>query len=138
MSRVMAVFCASLSAVALSGCVKVQPPTDTAGSGTSDSLTSPTSPTPTPSAALAYVQDMQPIFASDCVVCHSGSRPSAGYSMSTYAAVMRDVTPGNPNSRLVIWTQSNGSMYRYFSGNRSSKADMVKRWVVDSNAAQTR
>jgi hypothetical protein len=29
-------------------------------------------------------------------------------------------------------------MYRYFSGNRSSKADMVRRWVVDSNAAQTR
>ena len=138
MSRIVAVFCASLSAFALSGCVKAQPPTDTAGA--SSSLTSPTSPTPAPSTstALAYVQDMQPIFASDCVVCHSGSRPSAGYSMSTYAAVMRDVTAGNPNSRLVIWTQSNGSMYRYFTGNRSSKADMVRRWVVDNNAAQTR
>lgn len=81
---------------------------------------------------------MQPVFASDCVVCHSGSRPSANYSMTTYANVMRDITPGNANSRLVIWTQSSGSMYRYFTGNRSSKADMVRRWVVDNNAAQTR
>jgi hypothetical protein len=81
---------------------------------------------------------MQPIFASDCVPCHGGSRPFANYSMSTYANVMRDVIPGSANSRLVIWTQPGGTMYRYFSGNQATKAAMVKSWVVDNNAAQTR
>ncbi len=81
---------------------------------------------------------MAPIFNSDCVVCHGGSRPSAGYSMSTYAGVMRDVSPGNPNSRLVIWSLPGGSMYRYWTGNASQKASMVQQWVVTYNAQQSR
>jgi hypothetical protein len=136
--RLLAAACLATAGLSISGCVTAQPPTDTgdAGSPTAPSTTpNPTSPTTT---ALAYVQDMAPIFSSDCTVCHSGSRPSAGYSMTSYAAVMRDVTPGSASSPLVTTTQPNGSMYRYFTGNRSSKADMVKRWVVDNNAAQTR
>jgi hypothetical protein len=58
--------------------------------------------------------------------------------MTTYANVMRDVTAGNANSRLVIWTARGGTMYRYFSGNQAAKAAIVKSWVVDNNAAQTR
>ncbi len=58
--------------------------------------------------------------------------------MSTYAQVMAAVQPGNARSTLVVTTQSNGSMYRYFSGNRAAKADLVKRWVVNFNAQQSR
>jgi hypothetical protein len=58
--------------------------------------------------------------------------------MTTYANVMRDVTPGNAASRLVVWTQPTGTMYRYFSVDRAGRADMVKRWVVNNNAAQSR
>ncbi len=81
---------------------------------------------------------MKPIFDSDCVVCHGGSFPSANYSMSTYAGVMRDVVPGNANSRLVIWTQPGGTMYRFWTGNAQQKATMVQQWVVNNNAAQSR
>ncbi len=122
--------------------MKAQPPTDT-GSPTAPSATStgPTSPSPTPSPTsgpLAYNPDMKPIFDSDCVPCHSDSRPLANYSMSTYAAVMRAVVPGNANSPLVVTTQPGGSMYFFFSGNAASRAAMVRSWVVDNQAAQTR
>ena len=91
-----------------------------------------------PTGSLAYVQDMAPIFASDCVPCHTGSRPSGNYSMSTYANVMRDVTPGSASSKLVTTTQPSGSMYRYFSVDRPGRSAMVKEWVVTYKAAQAR
>jgi len=119
-----------------SGCVQARPPTDT---GSPTSPTGSTTPTAPPSGQpLAYDQDLKPVFDADCVFCHSGSRPSAGYSMTTYQQVMAAVRPGDASSPLVATTQSNGSMYRYFSGNRQTKASMVRDWVVLYGAAQTR
>jgi hypothetical protein len=63
---------------------------------------------------------------------------AGNYSMTTYANVMRDVQPGNANSRLVTTTQPNGSMYRYWTGNRANKANMVYQWIVSNNAQQSR
>lgn len=128
------------------GCVTQQPATDVADTVTGPSAvgsTPPTTPTPTTPApttpvTVAYVQDMQPIFQSDCVRCHSGSHPDGNYSMSTYAQVMRAVTAGNARSALVVVTQRNASMYRYWSGNAATKAALVRSWVVDNGAAQTR
>jgi len=48
------------------------------------------------------------------------------------------VVPGSANSALVVWTQPGGSMYRFWTGNASQKATMVKQWVVNNNAAQSR
>ncbi len=130
--------------VGLGACVGTNPPTDTgnpvAPSSSSATPTPQPQPQPTPSSSqsLAYNPDLKPIFDSDCVVCHSGGRPSAGYSMTTYAAVMRAVIPGNPNSPLVVWTQPGGTMYRFWTGNPSQKAAMVRQWVVNDNAAQSR
>ncbi len=87
---------------------------------------------------MAYVQDLKPVFDSDCVFCHSPSRAFGNYSMTTYAEVMRDVQPGNANSRLVALTQQSGSMYRYFTGDRQTKSAMLKKWVVTDRAAETR
>ena len=137
------------------GCVKAQPATDTgevSSSSTRSSVSGPSAvptpapspgaatPTPTPgsSTTLAYTPDLHPIFASDCLVCHSDRNPLGRYSMSSYAAVMRGVTPGSASSTLVRVTQSNGSMYRYWSGDRAKKATMTRDWVVTSRAAQTR
>ena len=121
--------------VALAGCVAVQPATDTANPASPSLSTS----TPTTSTApLAYAPDIVPIFVSDCVPCHTGSRPQGSYSMANYAAVMRDVSPGNAKSVLVTKTQSGGSMYRYFSVDRAGRADMVRRWVVNYQAAASR
>ncbi len=127
-------------------CVQQQPPVDTELSnlptGPTPSATTSSPPgTPTPSSpnvTVAYSPDLQPVFQSDCVRCHSGSRPDGNYSMQTYAQVMRAVVAGNARSRLVVITQSNGSMYRYLSGDRAAKSALIRRWVVDNNAAQQR
>jgi len=135
-----------VAAASAAACVQANPPTDVGNpvapsAPANDQPAPPPSPQPSPTSSaqsLAYVPDMKPIFDSDCVVCHGGSRPSANYSMSSYAGVMRDVSPGNPNSRLVIWTQRGGTMYRFWTGNASQKAAMVSQWVVNNNAAQSR
>lgn len=99
----------------------------------------PTTPTPAPGAGttgLTYAKDIQPILATDCVVCHSPSRASAGVDLSSYTAVMRVVTPGSARSILVQVTQPSGLMYNQLSGNRAQKAQTIYDWVVSNNAAQ--
>ena len=103
---------------------------------TSSPTTSPTPTTPTNSgttttATVAYVPDLQPIFNSDCVPCHGGRRVAARYSMTTYAGVMVAVTPRSASSALVIVTQPGGLMYPFLSGDRASKAAMIRTWVVN-------
>ena len=133
-------------------CVTQQPATDLAdtvagptqvSTTTTTAPTTPTGTTPaptttTPTVKVAYEQDLKSVFQSDCVRCHSGSRPDGGYSMSTYAQVMRAVTPGNARSALVVTTQRNASMYRYWSGSAATKAELVRTWVVDNGAAEKR
>jgi hypothetical protein len=145
-------FVAVLATVA--GCVAVQPATDT-GDLNPASPTSPASPTNTPTnptgpanptnpttpAALAYDPDMKAIFASDCVSCHGGSRVYGNYRMTTYSQVMAAVRPGSATSPLILVTQPSGSMYRYWSGNtttRQAKAAQVRDWIVTYNAQATR
>ncbi len=157
LSRVVPVLIVGISI----GCVQVQPATDTGGvrsTSTTSVVTGPgavPTPTPTPAAgggatptpaptatpggtSLAYLPDMQPVFASDCVVCHSDRNALGRYSMSTYAAVLKAVTPGSASSTLVRVTQANGSMYRYWSGDRAAKARLTLDWVVTNRAAQSR
>lgn len=133
----VAVIVLLLAMALVGGCVKAQPPTDT-GSPLSPSSASGGTATPTPTGPLAYTPDMKPIFDSDCVYCHGGSRTYGRYSMANYSAVMRDVVAGSASSRLVTTTQRGGSMYAYFSGDRATKAALVRSWVVDYKAAQTR
>jgi Planctomycete cytochrome C len=136
MPRTVLALTFALLALAATACVKVQPATDTG-----DPLlpTAPDSPTSgSTSQALAYDPDLRPVFSSDCVMCHGNSRADAGYRMTTYAQVMQAVRPGNASSALVVVTQRNGSMYRYFTGNRTTRAQMVRDWVVANGAAETR
>lgn len=166
MKRMPRCTAASLLATALlsAGCITEQPPTDTVSSITAPSAvpgatgsrddrsgrpaTTTTAPTPgtttpavvTPPAnvTVAYQQDLKPIFDTDCVRCHSDSRPDGNYAMTTYAQVMRAVAAGNPTSVLIRFTQRGGSMYRYWSGNAQGKADLVRTWIVNNAAAESR
>jgi hypothetical protein len=135
-------------AVSAASCVAVQPATDTGDPSSAitsitgpSTPTNPTTPTPATSTVLAYDPDMKPLFASDCVTCHGGSRVDGNYRMNTYAQVMTAVRAGSASSPLVTTTQQNGRMYRYFSGSsatRQSKAAQVLSWVVTYRAQETR
>jgi hypothetical protein len=87
------------------------------------------------SSGLTYAVDVQPILASDCLACHGPSRSTSGIDLSSYAAVMRTVTPGSAKSLLVIVTAPGGLMYGDFHGNASQKATTIHDWVVLADAA---
>jgi hypothetical protein len=87
---------------------------------------------------VAYVQDVKPILDADCVRCHGSARRDGGVDVSSYTAVMRTVVAGSASSPLVRTTQSGGSMYGYWSGDRASKAGLVRNWVVTSGAVESR
>jgi hypothetical protein len=102
--------------------------------GRFDSGASPTSPTnvvaPPAGTTPSYTQDVKPILDGDCIRCHGKTRPSAGYDLSSYAAVMRAVVSGSASSRLVVVTKSGGSMYNMLSGDRAAKSTTIKNWVL--------
>ena len=120
----------------------VPTPTPTTTTTTAPPTTTTTPPTPapapTPAQKIAYSPDLQPFFTTDCTSCHGGSRPSGHYSMTSYGDVMKAVKVGSASSALVIVTRSNGSMYRFFSGDRATKSAMVNQWVVTDGTAQSR
>jgi hypothetical protein len=137
MSTRIAAAAVILVALSAGACVRAQPPTDT---GDTTTVGNPLAPSNQP-AALAYDPDMKAIFASDCAKCHGGAAAAGNYRVTTYVQVMTAVEPGSESSRLVLVTQSNGSMYRYFSGTtetRQAKADAVRRWIVTDKAQENR
>jgi hypothetical protein len=93
--------------------------------------TTPTGPATTTTATVAYTPDLQPVFNGDCVPCHGGRQVAGRYSMTTYAGVMAAVTPRSASSALVIVTQPGGLMYPFLSGDRASKAAMIRTWVMN-------
>ena len=107
---------------------------------------SPTAPDSSPSAApaqdpatatsLTYSADVQPLLNNDCVPCHGGSSTNGGVNLTSYTNVMRTVTPGSSRSVLVTVSQPGGLMYSEWRGSASAKAETIRRWVVDFNAAQ--
>jgi hypothetical protein len=109
-------------------------------------LTSPTAITigggdpanPGGAATLGYIQDIKPLLDGDCVRCHNPRNTNGRVDLSSYAMVMRTVRAGSAASELVRASQQGGSMYREWSGNRTAKADLVRRWVVEFQAKENR
>jgi hypothetical protein len=123
---------AAMSAVAVSACVTGQPATDTGDPGF------PFGPSAVGVRPIAYVQDIKPIFDRDCLSCH-GPRDRAGdYSVATYSDVMSGQRPGDARSSVVEDCSPGGSMYRYFSGDATTSATLVFRWMVVYDGLQSR
>lgn len=136
-----------VTALAAGGCVQAQAPTDVGDTVTTSSSTSTssgssgTTTTPASTGPFSYNQDVKAILDSDCLTCHGPRRTDGGYSVATYALVMRGVRAGNASSTLISVTRSGGSMYRYWSGTtatRTAKADMVRQWIVTYAAQESR
>ena len=127
---------AALSAAALvctAACVKGNPALDTADPGF------PYGPTGlTPGQTVAYVQDIKPIFDRDCIECHGFREAQGGYAVNTYALTIDGQRAGDARSSVVVDTAPGGSMYQYFSGDATTKATLVFRWVVANNLVQAR
>jgi hypothetical protein len=131
---------AALVALLAIGCSEHEAEDDDAHSLSGPNAVTPTpSPTPAPTPAasptptattVAYTPDIQPILKMDCTRCHS--------SFSSYAGTMGFVRPGDPSSPLVGATQPGGSMYSYLSGDASAKAELIRSWVVDNGAVESR
>lgn len=83
-----------------------------------------------------YTADVGPILNNDCTSCHNSSRNDGGYNFTTYAGVLRALTPGSDASPLVRAVQPSGPMYVNLSGNRTQKVQLIYDWVVNSKAAQ--
>jgi hypothetical protein len=108
----------------------------TAADSTSTSATPAPSQDPATATSLTFTADVQPLLNNDCVPCHGGSRAENGYNFTTYAGVMRAVTAGSANSLLVNVTRPGGLMYSEWRGSAATKAETVRRWVVDFKAVQ--
>jgi len=90
------------------------------------------------SGLLTFGDDIKPILDSDCIQCHGPRLRENGVDLSTYAGVSRVVQAGNANSLLVLVTRSNGQMYPNLTGDRAAKSALIRSWVVDNAAAETR
>lgn len=111
------------------------------GGGGSNSLTGPTTasisvPDPSTATSITYSTNIAPILQSDCTACHNSGTRSGGYDFTSYAGVLRAVTPGSSRSPLVVATQSGGVMYSMLRTSSAEKSATIRRWVVDFNAAQ--
>jgi hypothetical protein len=107
--------------------------TNATGSAQSTVTVTVTAPPPPP-AGLTYVNDMKPIFDTNCIRCHGGMYPTAGLSLETYTGVMTVVTPYDPNSRLIQMTKPGAPMHGYLSPDPLGKADKIYQWIVTYGA----
>jgi hypothetical protein len=95
----------------------------------------PITNTGTGTRTYTYTTNIQPILV-DCLPCHGPQIQNATYNFSTYAGVLRALTPGNDLSPIVRMTQPQGPMFVNLTGDRNTKSGIIYDWVVNSGAAQ--
>ena len=83
---------------------------------------------------LTYTNDLKEIFDNNCIQCHFGDTPPAGYNMTSYEGVITKATAGDPNSTLIIVSDDGGSMHIYYDS--EEEIEKVIQWVVEDSLAQ--
>ena len=82
---------------------------------------------------LTYTDDIKEIFDNNCISCHSGAAPPAGYDMTSYEGVITNATAGDMNSVLITKSIEGGSMHGFYDSNE--EIDKVIQWVVVDSLA---
>lgn len=87
---------------------------------------------------IGYTQDIKILLDGSCIRCHNSRSREGGVDLSSYATVLRTVTPGSANSQLIRESRSGGPMFRYWNGSAAAQAELVRRWVVEFQARENR
>jgi len=111
-------------------------PNDSSSGATNGSVTTGTGPGT--ASTIGYNEDVKPVLDADCIRCHNSRTHENNVDLSTYASVLRTLRAGDSNSLLIRVTQSRGSMYGEWRGSAAQKAELVRSWIVDFQARETR
>ncbi|MBZ0264911.1 hypothetical protein K8I28_09605 [bacterium] len=107
-----------------------------------DKLVTPNQNTPPPDIDPTWVDDVSPIFTTNCTPCHVGSTPPTnGFDVSDYNAVITKislagnsiVTPGVPDdSELYLRLTGDGfSQMPPGTPLSSEDVDLIRQWIED-------
>ena len=93
-----------------------------------------------PAQSIDYETEIQPIFDNSCVVCHSGTNPSAGLNLSSYENVMAGnvIDIGNYENSILWQEVSSGDMPNNIANNNlgiadltEEQVDLIANWILD-------
>jgi len=79
-------------------------------------------------ASFASVQKF--ILSPKCMSCHTGPASPKGVDLSTYAAVLREVTPGNPEASPLYLSVTVGSMPKNGTRLSTPELDLLRQWIL--------
>jgi len=85
------------------------------------------------SGSLTFSGDIDPIFQSYCLRCHSASSPSGGVDASSYDGLIASgvLVPGDPDSSLVLDVLEGGAMPPPGQpGPGLSEISAIRDWIV--------
>ncbi|MBE3556023.1 MAG: hypothetical protein IMW91_02905 [Firmicutes bacterium] len=81
-----------------------------------------------PPAPKVHYEQVAPIFAQRCMMCHGPNGIEAQAPLTSYEEVLRFVSPGDAESWLVLKTQPGGSMNERLT---AQEAALIRQWVTD-------
>jgi hypothetical protein len=91
-------------------------------------------PTATPAPVVGapnFNDNIGPLFASKCTLCHDDSSPSAGLSLTSYAGAMLGsengpvIIPGDSAASVLVQVQSE----QHFANLSAEELELVRQWI---------
>jgi len=86
-------------------------------------------------AEIDYNSEIQPIFNSSCISCHSGSDPEEGLSLTSYSNVMNG---GDSGDVVIPFNHANSLLWQYINSGfmppgandlTDSQVDLIAQWI---------
>ncbi len=88
-------------------------------------------------AEVSFARDIQSLIAANCMPCHSGSSPKAGYDLTSYEGVTGNGSDAIPNA--IAGKPDSSKLYQMLRDGRmpptgkldSAKIGLVYRWISE-------